>query len=303
MLLGGLVGFPLGLTGAGGAILAVPALVYGLGVPPHEAVGISLLTVGATAWVGAIGRIRSREADLRSGLLVALSGAVATPLGAWVNALIPERTLLGAFGLLMLVLGLQLFRTAPPLAGPRRDSHPRTRDLRLAAIGLGVGLLSGLFGIGGGFLVVPSLILVARLPIHTAAATSLVVIALISSSGWPRSSSRTATSTSASPSSSWPAASPDSRSAPEPPGASPGPDCGGRSRPSSSRSPSSFSAPPFSDDSGPDPDEAEAARTRVTVPGGLVPGGLRLARPPASAGPRRRRRIPRRDRRGGAAGE
>lgn len=157
--------------------------MYGLGVPPHEAVGISLLTVGATAWVGAIDRIRAREADLRSGLVVAVCGAVATPLGAWVNTRIAERTLLGAFGLLMLLLGVQLFRTTSPTGRARSGPPPRTRKLQLAAIGIGVGVLSGLFGIGGGFLVVPSLILVGGLPIHTAAATSLVVIALVSTSG------------------------------------------------------------------------------------------------------------------------
>ena len=201
LALGALVGFPLGLTGAGGAILAVPVLVYGLSVPPHDAVGVSLVTVGATAWVGAIDRIRAKEADVKAGLALALAGMASTPLGAWLNTKMPEQWLLGSFAVLMFVVALRMVRGSRPSRDGRApttgspdspdatdspgspDSTGTARLVRLIAMGLAIGVLAGLFGVGGGFLIVPSLVLLAGQPIQTAVATSLTVIALVSTSG------------------------------------------------------------------------------------------------------------------------
>ena len=159
-------------------------LVYGLSVPPHDAVGISLVTVGTTAWVGAIDRIRAKEADLRAGITLAVAGMASAPVGAWLNAQMPERALLASFAVLMLFVAVRMIRGVPQSAVDAAARRPRWERLaRLALIGLSVGLLAGLFGIGGGFLIVPSLVLLAGLRIQTAAATSLTVIALITTSG------------------------------------------------------------------------------------------------------------------------
>jgi len=199
------VGFSLGLTGGGGAIFAVPLLVYGLGVPPREAVGVSLLTVGATSLVGFVQRARSRMVEFPTGLLFALAGMIGAPLGTMLADRIPESVLLGSFSLLMLVIAARMWRKAGDAAaqlpiimdhrldqnaGPtcRRDPEGKLRltsqcALLLGVIGLGAGVLAGLFGVGGGFIIVPALVLFSGMGIARAIGTSLLVITLISASG------------------------------------------------------------------------------------------------------------------------
>ncbi|MFZ1326347.1 MAG: sulfite exporter TauE/SafE family protein [Candidatus Contendobacter sp.] len=203
---GCMIGFVLGLTGGGGGIFAVPLLVYGLGVPTHQAIVISLATVGLTALSGGLLLLPGGEAEGRTALIFGLSGILGAPLGAWVNPYLPATGLLSGFALLMLVVAWHLWRQAtqrpeesrimfgasdPALdesAGPACRYDPGGRlqftsrcALRLALTGSATGLLSGLFGVGGGFLIVPALVLVAALPIRRAVATSLWVIAIISS--------------------------------------------------------------------------------------------------------------------------
>lgn len=202
------VGFALGLTGGGGSIFAVPLLIYGLGVAPREAVGASLAAVGATAFVGFLQRLWRREVEIATGLLFAVTGAIGAPLGAWLNSLIPSNVLLVGFSLLMFVVAARMWRkaTASPQEtkavrasweaipedepGPvcRRDPEGRLHlttpcGLLLAALGFCVGILSGLFGVGGGFVIVPALVLFSGMGIHRAVATSLMVISLIGASG------------------------------------------------------------------------------------------------------------------------
>lgn len=110
LLFGTIVGLSLGLTGGGGAIFAVPLLVYGLAVAPQDAVGISLAAVGATALIGALQRLRAHEVDLATGVLFALAGMVGAPLGAWLNPRLPGALLLMLFALLMLVVAVSLLQ-------------------------------------------------------------------------------------------------------------------------------------------------------------------------------------------------
>jgi hypothetical protein len=195
IVFGGIVGFALGLTGGGGSLLAVPLLVYGLSIAPREAIGISLAAVGATALLGAVPRWRRGQLDTRTGLLFALAGMIGAPLGIWVATLIPEALLLALFALLMLGIATQMWIRAPATqpAGAIAATCERTESDRLQfttpcatillSAGVLTGFLSGMFGVGGGFVIVPALVLVSRMPIHRAVATSLLVIVLVSLSG------------------------------------------------------------------------------------------------------------------------
>lgn len=201
LLLGTIVGFSLGLTGGGGAIFAVPLLVYGLGVPAREAVGVSLLTVGSTSLIGFVQRARSGMVEFPTGLLFALAGMIGAPVGAIVADRMPEAVLLGLFAVLMLVIAVRMWRKADDAAarlpvimdddaGPtcRRDPAGKLRltsrcALLLGLVGLGAGLLSGMFGVGGGFIIVPALVVFSGMGMQRAIGTSLLVITLISAAG------------------------------------------------------------------------------------------------------------------------
>lgn len=203
LIFGALVGLSLGLTGGGGAIFAVPLLVYGLGVPMREAVGVSLAAVGATSLVGFLLRCRLGQVEVRTGLLFAVAGMLGAPIGAWIAGQLPESLLLTLFAALMIVVALRLWQQASHpasevLACPsldHRDSPTCQRDVSgaliltsrcavlLLIVGVLTGVLSGLFGVGGGFVIVPALVLSSGMSIHRAVGTSLMVIALVSVSG------------------------------------------------------------------------------------------------------------------------
>lgn len=208
ILYGSVTGLALGLTGGGGSIFAVPLLVYGLFVPMHEAIGTSLASVGATAFAGFLQRLPRGEVELGTGLLFTVTGMAGAPIGAAVNALIPTPVLLSAFAVLMVIVAVRMWRKAvrspqdasavraviePPATdepGPvcRRDPEGKLRltsrcALMLSVLGFATGLLSGLFGVGGGFVIVPALVLFSGMGIHRAVATSLMVISLVSASG------------------------------------------------------------------------------------------------------------------------
>jgi uncharacterized membrane protein YfcA len=208
LISGTAVGFALGMTGGGGSIIAVPLLVYGLGLSTRQAIGVSLASVGATALVGAVHRLWHGQVELRTALMFAVAGMAGAPIGAWVGRSMPETLLLMLFAALMLWVAFMMWRKATkrpaeaaviraPGLGPtnndagvacRRDPSGRltmTSRCVLVMIGAGVvtGVLSGLFGVGGGFVVVPALVLFSSMSIHRAVATSLLVIALVSGSG------------------------------------------------------------------------------------------------------------------------
>lgn len=208
ILFGVLIGLSLGLTGGGGAIFAVPLLVYGLATPPKEAVAISLAAVGATSFVGFLHRWKLGEVEIRTGLLFAIAGMIGAPIGTWLASLIPDALLLLSFAVLMVIVAVRLWRQASkaksakatveqaacdPAAsedGPtcRRDAagvlllNSRCAML-LAVVGLLTGVLSGLFGVGGGFVIVPALVLASGMSMHRAVGTSLMAISLVSAAG------------------------------------------------------------------------------------------------------------------------
>ncbi|MEZ5583017.1 MAG: sulfite exporter TauE/SafE family protein [Candidatus Competibacteraceae bacterium] len=112
LLFGIIVGFSLGLTGGGGSIFAVPLLVYGLAVPVHQAVVVSLAAVGSMALAGAVTHLHSGAAEWQTGTLFGLAGIVGAPVGAWVGAQLPGVWLLCGFALLMLLVAMRLWRQA-----------------------------------------------------------------------------------------------------------------------------------------------------------------------------------------------
>jgi len=205
VLFGCIVGFALGLTGGGGGVFAVPLLVYGLGLSPREAVGVSLAAVGGTAMFGVLPRWWKGQVELRTGLLFAVAGMVGAPIGSQLAIRIPESTLLLLFGVLMLVVAWRMWIKSRNPAIPtgtcatetrpdadrsacQRDSDGQLRMTSRCArllifIGLLTGILSGLFGVGGGFVIVPALVLFSGMAIHNAVGTSLLAIFLISVSG------------------------------------------------------------------------------------------------------------------------
>jgi hypothetical protein len=169
-----LVGIVLGLTGAGGSVLTVPALVALLRLSPHHAVAASLLCVGSTAVVGALPHARRGHVELRPAVVFALVGGLAALAGGRLGREVDEALLMTLFGLLMLFVAWRMFRNgAPP--GPGRD---RASSRRLAGYGGGVGALSGFLGVGGGFLIVPALNGPGGLPMKHAIGTGLAIVAV-----------------------------------------------------------------------------------------------------------------------------
>lgn len=199
------VGVALGLTGGGGSIFAMPLLIYGLHLSPREAVPASLVAVGTTALVGGLQSIRAGLIVWQPAIVFVIGGILGAPSGVYVAHLVPAEWIVTGFALFAAVIGTLMWtraRTRPdearvvraeperPGAGPicvltpdgqLRFSAPCALVLTVA--GLGTGFLSGLFGIGGGFLIVPTLIFVTCIDVHSAIATSLLIIAAIGFSG------------------------------------------------------------------------------------------------------------------------
>jgi uncharacterized membrane protein YfcA len=177
---GTLVGFSLGLVGGGGSILAVPLLVYVVGVAsPHLAIGTSAIAVAASAAANLIGHARAGTVKWSCAFVFAIAGVIGAAGGAELGKLVPGGRLLTAFGALMIVVGLTMLR--PRKSGGdadvklTRESMPHLLP-RLLAIGFAVGVLAGFFGIGGGFLIVPGLIAATGMPLINAIGSSLFAV-------------------------------------------------------------------------------------------------------------------------------
>lgn len=179
-MLASVIGLSLGLLGGGGSILTVPVFVYVLGYAAKPAIAMSLPVVGATSLVGAIGHWRAGNVNFRQALTFGIVAMVGAFAGARLAVLVSGVFQLTLLAVVMLGAALSMLRR--PIAQPP-GSEPVSRWLVLL-VGLGVGLLTGLVGIGGGFLIVPALVVLARVPMKQAVGTSLLVIAMNSASGF-----------------------------------------------------------------------------------------------------------------------
>jgi hypothetical protein len=175
-----LIGLLLGLLGGGGSILTVPMLVYALGVEPKAAILTSLVVVGSSSLVAIIPHARRRQVCWKSGVFFGLAGMLGAYGGGRLAACFSSGVLMALFGLVTLVAGVAMLRPrrAEAAAGPRAACPARLPYGRLLFDGLFVGALTGLVGVGGGFLIVPALALLVRLPMSAAVGTSLLVIAM-----------------------------------------------------------------------------------------------------------------------------
>lgn len=208
LIYGAIVGFTLGLTGGGGSIFAVPLLVYGMSVNPKQAIPVSLAAVGVTAFAGFLDRLRADQVEVSTGLIFAVAGIPGTTLGKQLGDVVSEEMLMLLFSGLMIFMAVRMWRNAKPKPAPEHADIPLADDddcetsplgckrdkegrINLSArctfvlIGLGfvVGVLSGLLGVGGGFVIVPALVLFSSMPIHRAVATSLMVMSIVSAAG------------------------------------------------------------------------------------------------------------------------
>ena len=187
LLLAVFMGLALGLLGGGGSILAVPILVYALGFGAKEAVAAGLAVVGLTSLFGAAEHWREGRVKLRVALVFGPIAAAGAYLGAHLAGFLSGAVQLSLFGAVMLIAAFFMFRND----GPDGDDKESSSDgsvwrllLRFAVPGMGVGVLTGLVGVGGGFLIVPALALLGEVPMEAAVGTSLLVISMNSFAGF-----------------------------------------------------------------------------------------------------------------------
>jgi uncharacterized membrane protein YfcA len=206
LLLGLTVGVILALTGAGGGILAVPLLVFGAGLSMAEAGPIGLLGVGRAATLGAVMGLKNGTVRYKAALLIATAGIICSPLGLWLAQRTPNRPLTILFACVLMYVALRVFkRSLPPSpaskAAVATKPPPCVLDAQrgklnwtapcawaLTVSGVIAGGLSGLLGVGGGFVMVPALQRYTNLTAQSVLATSLAVIALVSMAGVAASS-------------------------------------------------------------------------------------------------------------------
>jgi len=174
-----LIGVSLGLLGSGGSILTVPVLVYLIGQDEKVAIAGSLFCVGSIALAGSLQYVRAQLIDWRIVLIFGVPGMAGTYFGALIAAYVSGIVQLALFALVMLLASYMMLR---PVALTEKPHEPR-EIWKVASDGLVVGVITGFVGVGGGFLIVPALVLLGGLAIHSAVATSLVIIALKSYSG------------------------------------------------------------------------------------------------------------------------
>lgn len=173
---GVLVGFVLGLVGGGGSILAVPLMVYLVGVPsPHVAIGTSALAVAVNAATGLANHARAGTVKWRCALIYAAAGIAGAFAGSTAGKAFDGQRLLFLFAIVMVIVGIMMLRgrkqAGDPDAQCGRESAPK-----VVTYGLGTGVFSGFFGIGGGFLIVPGLVASTGMPMINAIGSSLVAV-------------------------------------------------------------------------------------------------------------------------------
>ncbi len=193
--LGSLIGIVMALTGAGGGVLAIPLLVFGLHLSVQQAAPVGLVAVGLAALIGAVLGLRQRIVRYRAAALIGSVGMLMAPLGVMLARWLPNRPLLVAFALVLMYAAWRMLHRVEPTPASSQTVLCRVNEVdhrltwtlpcarALAGSGLIAGLLSGLLGVGGGFVIVPALRRHTDLEFRSIQATSLAVIALVSSSG------------------------------------------------------------------------------------------------------------------------
>jgi uncharacterized membrane protein YfcA len=189
VLSGAIVGFTLGLIGGGGSIMATPLLLYVVGLQPHMAIGTGALAVSVNAFANFAGHARAGHVRWRCAVIFAVIGVAGAAFGSMLGKQIDGKQLLFLFAILMIVIGLLMLRRKDkkaPSAGAASPAptgnvcqlwNPATRNpLPVATAALGVGALSGFFGIGGGFLIVPGLLFSTGMPMICAIGSSLLAV-------------------------------------------------------------------------------------------------------------------------------
>jgi uncharacterized membrane protein YfcA len=173
---GALIGFSLGLVGGGGSILATPLLLYVVGVAqPHIAIGTSALAVSMNAYASFISHARLGNVRWRCAIVFAVVGTLGALAGSTLGKLVDGDRLLFLFGLVMLAVGIAMLLPQKTDARPERPADLKT-CLLTAVISFTTGMAAGFFGIGGGFLIVPSLLLATRMPMIKAVGSSLLAV-------------------------------------------------------------------------------------------------------------------------------
>lgn len=180
LLSGGAVGFTLGLIGGGGSILATPLMLYVIGLAPHEAIGTSALAVSANAFANFGGHARKGNVRWRSAAIFAVLGILGALIGSTIGKAYDGKKLLFLFAILMIVVGIVMLRPRKVPAEGEKDQGKEEFTLfsmvAVAVAALLVGTLSGFFGIGGGFLIVPGLLFSTGMPMIFAIGSSLLSV-------------------------------------------------------------------------------------------------------------------------------
>lgn len=181
LVLSVLIGIALGLLGGGGSILTTPILIYALGIETKAAIATSLLVVGVTSIAAVLQHARAGNVEWRTGLVFGGAGMAGAYVGGFIAGWIPANVLLILFGLMMLATAVAMFRGRKDPGATGGTGHA---TWKIVAEGFVVGVITGLVGAGGGFLVVPALALLGGLTMKKAVGTSLLVIALKSFAGY-----------------------------------------------------------------------------------------------------------------------
>ncbi|MGB0910815.1 MAG: sulfite exporter TauE/SafE family protein [Nitrospirales bacterium] len=188
ILSGSVIGLLLGATGGGGSLIAIPLLVYVVGIPVQHATAMSLVVVGYSAVFGAWQQSRHGMVKVRIALVFSSTGAMGAWVGAQGHRLVADDVILFMFGFLLMaisgwILQLHLLNANQAIEVECAEHFSWNCAVKAMAIGFGVGLLTGFFGIGGGFVIVPSLMFVLGFPMGMAVGTSFLIIALTSIGG------------------------------------------------------------------------------------------------------------------------
>ena len=180
LIFGAVIGILLGLLGGGGSILAVPVLVYALGLDVAQAIPVSLIVIAVASAVGALPKVRAHQVQWRLGGVFAAAGIPATFVGTAVGKHLPQQAIMFGFAVVMIAAGIRMLSDSGDTGTACRVGNEGINWRRCAPrsipAGVVVGFLTGLFGVGGGFLIIPALVLMLGVEMPIAIGTSLLII-------------------------------------------------------------------------------------------------------------------------------